>query len=83
VASRLNLYNSKLILTERPTCESESEESWEESKRESFFGEVRFDMCLVEEENQEGGEEQHTLRNIFEECDNQNCWNTNEYFGLT
>ena len=52
VASRLNLYSTKLVLTERPTCDSESESGeWQESRGEGFFGEVQLDMRMIEEEN--------------------------------
>lgn len=47
VASRLNLYSTKLVLLERPTCESEDEGSWEESREGNFFGEVQLDMRLI------------------------------------
>jgi hypothetical protein len=66
------------VLCERPTCESESESDWQESKRESFFGEVQLDMRMIEEENNE----EHLMRNIFEECDNHH-WTPHAYFGLS
>ena len=77
VAVRVGLYSSKLVLQEKMTCESE-EESWEESKGESFFGEVQFDeVCMIDNE-------EHTMRNIFEECDNHpHNWAPTEYFGLS
>ena len=77
VAIRVGLYNSKLVLHEKMTCESESEE-WEESREESFFGEVQFEVCMLD------NNEEHTMRNIFEECDNQqHNWANSEYFGLS
>lgn len=81
VASRLHLYSTKLVLTERPTCESseESEGEWREEGEAGFFGDVGLDMRLIEEEVQE----EHIMRNIFEEVDHHPCWSTHEYFSLS
>lgn len=38
-------------------------------------------MGLMDQENENEGQE--PMRNIFEECDNNPCWNNTEYFGLS
>lgn len=80
VASRLSFYNTKLTLEHKITTEeSEFEQSNSGEREEGFFREVKFeDVGLIEEQCLQ----EHTMRNIFDECDNNGGWIHLEYFEL-